>query len=352
MESFGQLCKARSMQQNSRPTIADAARLSGVSEPTVSKVINGSGHVAETTRTRVLAALDEIGYVSRRSRTIRRTTASGYIQLVVKAIRSPFLLRILDGAHAEARKAGLGLVVTGADAESSSAWLDAHLSVTSQVVGTLFVSPDDADSASAERASLIRPIVVLEPKKMPPPGVLSVSTANWHGGMQAMEHLLQLGHTRIGLISGSTSLYSKARVGAYVSALDGNGIPLRGELMRHGAFSVESGRREGLALLDLEHPPTAIFAISDEIAFGVASAARERGLAVPTDLSIVGFDDIPEATWMTPPLTTVRQPLEQLAQLAVQALVRRDHGDFVDSDRIELSTELMIRESTGRPKPA
>lgn len=336
--------------QNRRPTIADAAVLSGVSEPTVSKVLNGSGHVAEATRLRVLAALDEVGYVSRRSRSARRTTASGYIQLVVKAIQSPFLLRILDGAHAEARRAGLGVVVTGAGADSSSEWLEAHRSVTSQVVGTLFVSPDDADNAAAERASLIRPIVVLEPKKAPPPGVLSVSTANWHGGMQAMEHLIELGHTRIGLISGSASLYSKARVGAYVSALDSNDIPLSGELMRRGAFSVASGRREGLALLDLEHPPTAIFATSDEIAFGVASAAKERGLSVPENLSVIGFDDIPEATWMTPLLTTVRQPLEQLAQLAVQALVRRDHGDFVDSDRIELSTELIVRESTAVPR--
>ena len=337
------------MSQPHRPTIAEAAQLSGVSPPTVSKVLNGSGHVAESTRARVLAALDEIGYVSRRTRSSRRTSASGYIQVVVKSIQSPFLLRILDGAHAEARRAGLGVIVTGADAGSSSEWLDAHRSVTSQVVGTLFVSPDEADNAAAERASLIRPIVVLEPKKAPPPGVLSVSTANWHGGMQAMEHLIGLGHRRIGLISGSASLYSKARIGAYVSALDSDDIPLSADLMRRGAFSVASGRREGLALLDLDQRPTAIFATSDEIAFGVASAARDRGLSVPEDLSVVGFDDIPEATWMTPLLTTVRQPLDQLAQLAVQALVRRGHGEFVDSDRIELSTELVVRESTAPP---
>jgi DNA-binding LacI/PurR family transcriptional regulator len=329
-----------------RPTIADAARLSGVSAPTVSKVLNGSGHVAEATRTRVLAALDEVGYVSRRSRDVRRSVATGYIQLVAKNIQSPFLLRILDGAHAEARRAGLGLIVTSADPASSGQWLVAHKSASSNVAGTLFVSPDEDDNRASERASLVRPIVVLEPKVQPPPGVLSVSTANWHGGMQAMEHLLALGHTRIGMIAGTSSLYSKARIGSYVSALETNGIELDGQLMRRGDFSVASGRREGLALLDLNKPPTAIFAASDEIAFGVVSAARERGVGVPEELSVVGFDDIPEASWMTPALTTVRQPLEQLALLAVQALARRDLGDFVRSDHIELSTELIVRDST------
>lgn len=329
-----------------RPTIADVARLSGVSTPTVSKVINSSGHVAETTRARVLAAMDEVGYVSRRSRDVRRVAATGYIQLVAKNIQSPFLLRILDGAHAEARKMGLGLVVTSADPDSSGQWLVAHKSASSNIAGTLFVSPDADDSRASERASLVRPIVVLEPKMPPPPGVLSVSTANWHGGIQAMEHLLALGHTRIGMIAGTSSLYTKARIGSYVSALETNGIKLDGQLMRRGDFSVSSGRREGLALFDLDEPPTAIFAASDEIAFGVVSAARERGVRVPDQLSVVGFDDIPEASWMTPALTTVRQPLEQLAQLAVQALARRDVGDFVNSDHIELSTELIVREST------
>jgi DNA-binding LacI/PurR family transcriptional regulator len=193
------------------------------------------------------------------------------------------------------------------------------------------------------------PLVVVDPANMPDPDVPSVGATNWAGGIAATDHLLSLGHTRIGAISGPPDyLCSRARVDGYRSALERAGARFDENLVRHGDFMHEGGFLCGSELLALDEPPTAIFAGSDQQALGVYEAARQRGLRIPQDLSVVGFDDLPAARWVSPPLTTIRQPLADMGRVAAEMLGDLIEGVPLRSQRVELSTELIVRESTAR----
>ena len=200
------------------------------------------------------------------------------------------------------------------------------------------------------------PLVVIDPVNPPPPDVPSVGATNWAGGLAATEHLLSLGHRRIGAIAGPGDyLCSRARIDGYRSALERAGIGFDPELVRHGDFEHEGGYVRGGELLEATDPPSAIFAGSDQQAFGLYEAARQRGLRVPQDLSVIGFDDLPVARWVSPPLTTVLQPLAEMGRAAAQMLDELIDGLPLRMNRVELSTELIVRESTaalpisGRP---
>jgi DNA-binding LacI/PurR family transcriptional regulator len=190
------------------------------------------------------------------------------------------------------------------------------------------------------------PFVVLDPAGEPAPDVPSVGATNWNGGLLATRHLLELGHHRIGVIGGPPAiLCSRARVDGYRAAFETAGHAVHPELVRWGDFHVESGYEQGRALLTLADRPTAIFAGSDLQAFGVYEAARVLGLRVPSELSVVGFDDLPMARWAWPPLTTIRQPLSEMAATATRLVLGRG-GDR----RVELATSLVVRDSTA-PAP-
>jgi LacI family transcriptional regulator len=194
------------------------------------------------------------------------------------------------------------------------------------------------------------PLVVVDPANMPDPELPSVGATNWSGGLAATDHLMALGHRRIAAITGPVEyLCSRARVDGYRSALERAGLSYQPALVRNGDFQHEGGFTSGGDLLDLPEPPTAIFAGSDQQALGVYEAARQRGLRIPQDLSVVGFDDLPAARWVSPPLTTVRQPLSEMGRAAAAMLGEIIDGVPLRSQRLELSTELIVRESTARP---
>jgi LacI family transcriptional regulator len=196
------------------------------------------------------------------------------------------------------------------------------------------------------------PLVVVDPVNPPPADQPSVGATNWAGGLAATEHLLGLGHRRIGAIAGPGDyLCSRARIDGYRSALERAGLSLDPGLVRHGDFQHEGGFRRGGELLSLPDPPTAIFAGSDQQAFGVYEAARQRSLRIPQELSVVGLDDLPVSRWASPPLTTVRQPLAEMGQVAAQMLGELIEGLPRRPVRVELSTELIVRESTAPPSP-
>ncbi len=192
------------------------------------------------------------------------------------------------------------------------------------------------------------PLVVIDPVNPPPPDVPSVGATNWAGGLAATEHLLAWGTAGSGPSPGQGDyLCSRARIDGYRSALERAGLGFDPALVRHGDFEHEGGFIRGGELLDLADPPSAIFAGSDQQAFGLYEAARQRGLRVPQDLSVVGFDDLPVARWVSPPLTTVRQPLAEMGRAAAQMLDDLIEGLPSRTSRVELSTELIVRESTG-----
>lgn len=332
------------VDEGRRVTITAIAREAGVSVPTVSRVVNGRSDVAPETRERVEELLRRHGY-RRRSPRFRETAS--LIDLVFNDLDSPWAVEIIRGVEDVAHGAGVGTVVSAIHRRPMSArqWLRNLQARATD--GVILVTSDLEPPLHAELRRLKIPTVVVDPAGVPAMDVPTIGATNWSGGLSATEHLLGLGHRRIGFIAGPRQLLcSRARLDGYRAGLDAAGVELRPEYVRPGNFYHEAGFEGGAALLDLPEPPTAIFASSDQMALGVYEAVRLRGLRVPDDISVLGFDDLPEARWSSPPLTTVRQPLAEMGLLAARTVLRLARGEELESPRIELATELVIRDST------
>jgi DNA-binding LacI/PurR family transcriptional regulator len=220
----------------------------------------------------------------------------------------------------------------------------------SQSDGIILVPTDLSPADRARLAGLSVPLVIVDPIGEPDPRIPSVGATNWAGGLTATEHLVEIGHRRIAIITGRLSLLcSRARLDGYRAALERSGIPADPALIQPGDFTFESALAAAAGVLRLADPPTAIFASSDVQALGVYEAARRLNLRVPEDLSVVGFDDLPTSSWVSPPLTTVSQPLAQMAAMATRTLIALLDGHVkAASTRVELATSLVVRASTAR----
>lgn len=330
-----------------RTTLAAIAAEAGVSLPTVSKVVNGRPDVAPSTRARVEQLLDLHQYA--RS-GLRRHRRSGLVDLVFNGLDSPWAVEILRGVEdwgAQHETAVAVSSVRHGDARPAS-WTSALASHDTD--GVILVTTTLTDSQLHQLRSAGIPLVVIDPANTPPPDIPSVGATNWAGGLAATDHLLSLGHRRIGAITGPIDyLCSLARLDGYRSGLERAGVRFDRGLVRYGDFQHEGGFARAVELLELPEPPTAIFAGSDQQAFGVYEAARQRGLRIPEELSIIGFDELPVARWASPPLTTVRQPLAEMGRAAAQMLGELIEDRPLRSTRVELSTELIVRESTAPP---
>ena len=328
--------------QRSRVTLDEIAAAAQVSTPTVSKVINGRADVSAATRHRIEVVIKEYGYVRKPPRKRR----VGLIDLIFNDL-SPWSVDIIRGAEeaALAAKTRLAVSVTATEADVDR-WL--RTLGTNRTDGVILVLTELTPRHRKRLADLNIPVVIVDPIGQPDPQVPSIGAANWAGGLAATEHLIQLGHRRIGTITGRLSaLCSQARLG-YRAALVRAGIEVDATLIAPGDFHYASALACAREMLRLPDPPTAIFAASDVQAMGVYEAARLQGLRVPDDLSVVGFDDVPTTRWMSPPLTTLRQPLAEMATLAVRTLLAGDSADF--NHRAELSTNLVERCSTAPPR--
>ncbi len=336
--------------QTARPTLAAIAITAGVSAPTVSKVLNGRFDVAEPTRIKVQELLVRHGYAP------KRPESTYLIDLLLHDVRSSWADIIVRATVDAAAELGLGVVVSTARARQCRGdWLDRVLNRGTD--GLVAVVEPLQPAEDARLAGYGVPVVLLDPLGEPTERVPSVGATNWHGGLTATEHLTRLGHRQIAVLGGPTTLSStRARVEGYRAALTAAQIAPNADFIRYGNFTEQAGHNLTQALLDLPVPPTAIFCGNDEQAFGALKAARERGLRVPEDLSLVGFDDVPMASWLSPALTTVRQPLEAMAAEAVHLLTRMIAGSLVTGDtgtgrahRVELGTELIVRDTTCPP---
>jgi LacI family transcriptional regulator len=333
--------------QRSRPTLADIAAEAGVSLPTVSKVVNGHADVAAETRARIERLLGERNYRRPGSRPGRH---AGLIDVVFNGLESPWAVEILRGVEDWCSAHNMGAAVSAVRHGSArpASWTSALASHDTD--GVLLVTSElTADQLRQLRDEDI-PLVVIDPVNLPDPDLPSVGATNWAGGLAATDHLIGCGHRRIAAIGGPADyLCSRARIDGYRSALERAGLSYDPGLVRHGDFLHEGGFVHGGALLDIRDRPTAIFAGSDEQALGVYEAARQRGLLIPQDLSVVGFDDLPVARWVSPPLTTVRQPLAEMGRVAADMLGTLLEGEPLASRRVELATELTVRMSTAPP---
>lgn len=335
-------------EDDRRVTIAAIAREAGVSVPTVSRVINGRSDVAPGTRQRVEELLSRHDY---RRRTARPADSASLIDLVFNDLDSPWAVEIIRGVEEVAHSSGIGTVVSAIHRRTgpTQQWMQNLRARASD--GVILVASDLAPPIFAEVRRLNVPVVVVDPAGVPSLDVPTIGATNWTGGLRATEYLISLGHRRIGFIAGPPRLLcSRARLDGYRAALEAAGLPVVAELVRQGDFYHESGFKGGGEMLDLPDPPTAIFASSDQMALGVYEAVRQRGLRVPDDVSVVGFDDLPEVRWCSPPLTTVRQPLAEMGLLAARTVLRLAQGERVESPRVELATDLIVRDSTAAPR--
>jgi DNA-binding LacI/PurR family transcriptional regulator len=329
-----------------RPTIARVAAQAGVSVPTVSKVINGRADVSPETRSRVEAAIREQGY----HRPDRSQRAAPILELIFHELESEWALEIVRGVERVAGQQHMAVVLSELHGRRTPGrgWIDGALA--RHPTGVIAVFSDLNESVRTQLRTRGIPFVVVDPTGEPVHDTPSIGAANWNGGLAATRHLLGLGHRRIAVVGGPDwILCSRARMDGYRAAMDAAGVPVDPELTSHGQFQVEEGVRKGRSLLRRTDRPTAIIAGNDLQALGVYQAAREARLHIPEDLSVVGFDDLPVAQWVGPPLTTIRQPLFEMAAAAAELVLALARGEQPVQTRIELATELVIRESTAPP---
>jgi LacI family transcriptional regulator len=331
-------------------TITAIAREAGVSVPTVSRVVNGRSDVAPDTRARVEELLRQYGYRRRPSAPGER---AALLDLVFNDLDSPWAVEIIRGVEEVAHASGVGTVISAIHGRAGAArqWMTNLRARASD--GVILVTSVLEPVLHKELHRLGVPIVVVDPAGAPALNAPTVGATNWAGGLAATEHLLELGHRRIGFIAGPPRLLcSRARLDGYRAALESAGMPVDEKLTVPGDFYHEAGFNGCETLMALDEPPTAVFAASDQMAMGAIEALRRRGLRVPQEVSIVGFDDLPEMRWSAPPLTTVRQPLADMGKVAARTVLRQARGEEIDSPRVELATELVVRASTAPPPGA
>ncbi|WP_308121579.1 LacI family DNA-binding transcriptional regulator [Actinotalea ferrariae] len=317
--------------------------------PTVSKVLNGRPDVSPATRARVEESIARHGYQRRRSAT-GTTSRPRLLDLVFHEHGAPWAVEIIKGVEEVAGPARVGVVLSelGGAHRPRQEWLDDVLA--RRPIGMIFVLSDLDPAQRQQLETRSIPFAVVDTAGEPPAGVPTVGSANWNGGLAATRHLVELGHRRIAVISGPADvLCSRARIDGYRSAHDEAGLAVDRALVRYGNFFVDGGYEHGLDLLRGPDRPTAVFAGSDYQALGVLRAARELGLRVPEDLSVVGYDDLPVTQWIGPALTTVRQPLREMASTATRMVLDLAEGRPPTNLQIDLATELVVRESTAPP---
>lgn len=328
---------------SSKPvTISYIAETAGVSIPTVSKVINGRSGVAADTRARVEALIKESGYQKSVS-----PSRSNMMDLVFDELESMWGVEIIRGVQRAARKHRVGVVLSefGPQGNAIRYWIDDALDRRPTCVVTVAqLSQEQRDQLRARGI----PFVVFDPTSELPDDVPFVGATNWSGGRAATRHLTELGHRRIAMICGPDDvLCCRARFDGYRSAMDAAKLPVVASVPTE--LTQEAGHAAARELLGRPDRPTAIFASNDLQALGVYQAAREAGLRIPTDLSVVGFDDLPVTALADPPLTTVRQPLVEMAAAATEMALALGRGEQPAQTGLELATTLTVRNSTAPP---
>jgi DNA-binding LacI/PurR family transcriptional regulator len=325
-------------------TAVEVAELAGVSVATVSKVLNGRSGVGAETRQLIEGVINEHGH-----RRHRRPAAAPLIEIVLPYLMGVYPMEIISAVERAVRPHEMGVVVSGLEGADhpDSAWMKRMMRRRPAGILTVFCTPTPEQREQLRAREI--PLVVVDPI-VEPAGVPSVATGNWSGGLEVARHLLEFGHRRIGVITGPEgALASRARLDGFRAGLDEAGIPWEPALVRPGRFRVDDGAVCAQELLALSEPPTAIFVFSDAMSAGVYRAAHELGIRIPDQLSVVGYDDTAPASWLHPALTTVRQPLAEMAQDATAMILALARGDTPAHTRVLLATELIVRASTGPP---
>jgi LacI family transcriptional regulator len=329
------------------PTLADVANHAGVSTMTASRALNGRSGVSQSTRDRVVASSKALGYVANISARGLVGGRMNILGMVVPDLATQYTGEVVAGAGEAANELGFDLLLYTTSSDVGRERERAVLLTNGLADGILAVLPQDPENVLGALSKSGIPVVIVDHR-----GAITnlpaIAVDNYTGARLAVEHLVALGHRRIGFLEGVGDVdCSRERLRGYREGLLNAGIEFDQGLVRPGEFKQPNGFQATTALLEQAAPPTAIFAANDLSAFGAIEAIKERGLRVPDDVSVVGFDDIPMASQIFPTLTTVRQPLHQMGASAVNLLVSMVVGLNPVTQRIHLPTELIVRASTG-----
>lgn len=341
------------------PTIRDVARHARVSVGTVSNVLNGSSLVKDETRQRVMAAIETLGYhptAAARSLSTQRTNTIGMIRSEIRLQGNlietdPMVLDLIDGITSEAINSSIGLTFWAIPAGQREMELYRRLVTSRQIDGLILFALREKDPRVAYLQEQAFPFVIFGRFE-------SMEGDNWidvdgaAGIEAAVRHLAELGHRRIAYLSPPYEQYlTRLRWQGFVRGMEEMNLSIDPALIYEGDFSEKSGQLGTHYFLDQPNPPTAIFCNNDRMAFGAMRAIQARGLTVGSDVSVVGFDDIPLARYSNPPLTTLNQPIHDIGKALFNLLIKlinREPTDLLGGKL--LKPELVIRQSTGRPR--
>jgi LacI family transcriptional regulator len=339
------------VRSRSRVTLADVAAEAGVSPMTVSNVVNERPGVSEATRKRVLEVASQMGYVPNLSARGLARGRTNLVGVLTHDLTSQYALEIVRGIADELAVAELEALIS-ATYQNSARERERVAFLTQDIVdGLILIAPVLEPETFELLQSRKRPTVVIDPRRIDV-DLPRVTADNYHGTRAATEHLLELGHTRIAYIAGDPDFDSSSnRLRGYHDALRIAGIDIDDRLIVQGDFSRASGTHLAATLL-ADDRPTAIIAAADVMALGAIDAARAAGLRVPTDVSVVGFDDIPQAEESFPKLTTVSQPLHEMGQTGARMLLSLIDGKRPLLEHVEFPTRLVRRATTAAPRSA
>jgi len=329
-----------------RITIYDVAAEAGVSYATVSRVINNDPHVKTETKVRVQAVMERMGFVVNQKARSLAGGKNNLIGVLVPDLGTGYIGEIMRGIDAELDLAKYEMLLyTTHRREGKEANYVATLA-QGMAEGLLLILPRNPAAYLDTLRRRNFPYVLIDHQGIDDQGP-AVGATNWQGAYNATEYLIQLGHKRIAFVAGSKDLgCARDRQAGYQAALRTHHIPITPEYIYQGDFHQPDGFAGGHYFLDLPGRPSAVFASNDVMAMGVIEAARDRGLRVPEDLSVIGFDNIPQSAMMHPRLTTINQPLEKMGRVAAQILFELlENPQAHKPGRIELPTELVVRDS-------
>jgi LacI family transcriptional regulator len=331
-------------------TMKEVARLAGVSIATVSAALSGRNFVSPELKERVRAAVEELGYSPNAMASGLKRGASSLLGLIVPDITNPFFTTFVHGVQRRAAEAGYTVILGVSDDRAPREAELVRLMRAQQAAGTIVVPcGSESDCRKLEPNASAMPLVAVDNAPMGLP-IDTVVLDNRRAAQLATAHILSFGHRRIGIITGPAHRFvARERVLGFEALLEKSGMAVPAEHVSAGEFRVDTGREAAVTLLSKTPRPTALFVANNQMLIGVMQAVAELGLSVPHHVSVASIDDFPWASAFVPTLTTVRQPIERMAEAALEFLMGRISGDACPPRRLVMEPELIVRQSCAAP---